>query len=112
MLSVQFKDTKLTIGDTIKVKYNIVEGGKARVQAFEGILISLQGRNADDKTFTVRKIGDRGVGVERIWPLTANTLVDIEVVKNSKKGKSGKVGVRRAKLYYLRDVKGRMATRV
>jgi large subunit ribosomal protein L19 len=112
MLSVQFKDTKLTIGDTIKVKYNIVEGGKTRVQAFEGIFISAQGKTDDDKTFTVRKIGDRGVGVERIWPLTAKTLVDIEVVKNSKKGKSGKVGVRRAKLYYLRDVKGRMATRV
>lgn len=112
MLSVIFKDTKITIGDTIKVKYNIVEGGKTRVQAFEGILISAQGKTNDDKTFTVRKVGDRGVGVERIWPLTANTLVDIEVVKNSKKGKSGKVGVRRAKLYYLRDVKGRMATRV
>lgn len=112
MLSMQFKDTKMTIGDTIKVKYNIVEGGKTRVQAFEGILISLQGKTDDDKTFTVRKIGDRGVGVERIWPLTATTLVDIEIVKNSKKGKSGKVGVRRAKLYYLRDVKGRMATRV
>ncbi len=109
---MQFKDTKITIGDTIKVKYNIVEGGKTRVQAFEGILISAQGKTEDDKTFTVRKIGDRGVGVERIWPLTANTLVDIEVVKNSKKGKNGKVGVRRAKLYYLRDVKGRMATRV
>lgn len=112
MLSVTFKDKKLTIGDTIKVKYNIVEGGKTRVQAFEGILISLQGRNEEDKSFTVRMIGDRGVGVERIWPLTARTLVDIDVVKNSKKGKSGKVGVRRAKLYYLRDVKGRLATRV
>ena len=112
MLSVQVKDTKLTIGDTIKVKYNIEEGGKARVQACEGILISLQGKGEHDKSFTVRKIGDRGIGVERIWPLTAHTLVDIEVVKNSKKGKSGKVGVRRSKLYYLRDVKGRMATRV
>lgn len=112
MLSVTFKDKKLTIGDTIKVKYNIVEGGKTRVQAFEGILISLQGRREEDKTFTVRMIGDRGVGVERIWPLTARTLVDIDVIKNSKKGKSGKVGVRRSKLYYLRDVKGRMATRV
>lgn len=112
MLSVTFNDKKLTIGDTIKVKYNIIEGGKTRVQAFEGILISLQGRNAEDKTFTVRMIGDRGVGVERIWPLTAKTLVDIDVVKNSKKGRSGKVGVRRSKLYYLREVKGRMATRV
>lgn len=112
MLSVDFKDTKLTVGDTIKVKYNIEEGGKTRVQAFEGILIALHGRSDEDKTFTVRMIGDRGVGVERIWPLTAKTLVDIDVIKHSKKGKSGKVGVRRSKLYYLRDVKGRMATRV
>ena len=112
MLSIKFKDTQLTVGDTIKVKYNIEEGGKIRIQAFEGILISLQGRNEQDKTFTVRMIGDRGVGVERIWPVTARSLVDVEVVKHSKKGKSGKVGVRRSKLYYLRDVKGRMATRV
>lgn len=109
---MDFKNTKITVGDTIKVKYNIEEGGKTRVQAFEGVLISLQGRNEEDKSFTVRRIGDRGVGVERIWPLTAKTLVDVEVVKHSKKGKSGKVGVRRSKLYYLRDVKGRMATRV
>lgn len=112
MLSVKFKDTNLTIGDTIKVKYNIEESGKIRIQAFEGILLAMKGRNDEDKTFTVRRIGDRGVGVERIWPLTAKTLVDIEVVKHSKKGKSGKVGVRRSKLYYLRDLKGRMATRV
>ncbi len=112
MLSVQFKNAKLTIGDTIKVKYNIEEGGKVRVQAFEGILIALKGSTPEDRTFTVRRIGDRGVGIERIWPLTSRSLVDIEVVKNSKKGKSGKVGVRRSKLYYLRDVVGRMATRV
>lgn len=112
MLSVDFKSKKLSVGDTIKVKYNIEESGKTRVQAFEGILISLQGRNDQDKTFTVRRIGDRGVGVERIWPLTAKSLVDINVVKNSKKGKSGKIGVRRSKLYYLRDIKGKMATRV
>lgn len=112
MLSIDIKNTKVVIGDTIRVKYNIVEGGKTRVQAFEGILIALGGKEENDKTFTVRKIGDRGVGVERIWPVTATTLVDVEVVKNSKKGKSGKVGVRRSKLYYLRDVKGRMATRV
>ncbi len=109
---MDFKGTKITVGDTIKVKYNIEEAGKVRVQAFEGILISLQGRNEEDKSFTVRRIGDRGVGVERIWPITARTLVGVEVVKHSKKGKSGKVGVRRSKLYYLRDVKGRMATRV
>ncbi len=109
MLSMDFKNTKLTVGDTVKVKYNIEEAGKTRVQAFEGILISLQGRNEEDKSFTVRRIGDRGVGVERIWPITARTLVDVEIVKHSKKGKSGKVGVRRSKLYYLRGLTGKAA---
>lgn len=112
MLSLDFKTKKITVGDTVKVKYNIEEGGKTRIQAFEGILIACQGKKDEDKTFTVRRIGDRGVGVERIWPLTAKTLVDIDIVKHSKKGKSGKVGVRRSKLYYLRDVTGKMATRV
>lgn len=105
MLSVKFKEVTLHVGDTVRVKYNIVEGGKTRIQAFEGILISLHGREENSKTFTVRKIGDRGVGVERIWPLNATTLVSVEVIKKPKK-------VRRAKLYYLRGLTGRMATRV
>lgn len=104
MISAKFKQTDLHIGDTIRVKYTIVEGDKTRIQAFEGVLISLRGRG-DEKTFTVRKIGDRGIGVERIWPLNARTLTEIEVVKKPKK-------VRRAKLFYLRDLTGRMATRV
>lgn len=104
MISASFKDKILHIGDTIKVRYSIIEGDKSRVQTFEGVLISLRGRGPD-KTFTVRRIGDRGIGVERIWPLNARNLVDIEVVKKPKK-------VRRAKLYYLRNLTGRMATRV
>lgn len=104
MLSANFQDKTIHIGDTVRVKYNIVEAGKSRVQAFEGIVISLRGR-AENKTFTVRRIGDRGIGVERIWPLDARSLVDVEVVKQPKK-------VRRAKLFYLRNLTGRMATRV
>lgn len=104
MLNVKFKDTELHVGDTVRVRYNIVEGDKARIQAFEGILISLRGRE-ENRSFTVRKIGDRAIGVERIWPLNATTLVDITVIKKPKK-------VRRAKLYYLRDLTGKMATRV
>ncbi len=103
MISVNYKNIDLHIGDTLKVSYNIVEGGKTRVQSYEGILISIVGR--DDKMITVRKIGDRGIGVERKWPLTARNLVNIEVVKHPKK-------VRRSKLYYLRELTGRMATRV
>lgn len=104
MLSANFQDKIIHVGDTVRVKYNIVEGDKSRVQTYEGIVISMRGR-AENKTFTVRRIGDRGVGVERIWPLNAKSIVDVEVVKNPKK-------VRRAKLYYLRDLTGKMATRV
>lgn len=104
MISASFRDTKIQIGDTLKVKYTIKEGDKTRVQAFEGILISLRGRG-EEKTFTVRRIGDRGIGVERIWPLNSRSLTDIQVVRKPKK-------VRRAKLYYLRDLTGKGATRV
>jgi large subunit ribosomal protein L19 len=104
MLSANFQDKTIHVGDTVRVKYNIVEGGKSRVQTYEGIVISMRGRD-ENKSFTVRRIGDRGVGVERIWPLNAKSIVDVEVVKQPKK-------IRRAKLYYLRDLTGKMATRV
>lgn len=104
MLITKFKDKEIHVGDTVRVKYNIVEGSKIRIQAFEGIILSIRGRS-ENQTFTVRHIGDRGIGVERIWPINATTLVEIEVVKSAKK-------VRRAKLYYLRGLTGRMATRV
>lgn len=104
MLTVTYKDKNLNIGETLKVKYNIIEGGKTRIQAFEGVLIAMQGRG-ENKTFTVRRIGDRGVGVERIWPLNSRSIVDIEVVKKPKK-------VRRSKLYFLRRVAGKMSSYV
>ena len=104
MISVKFKDSNLHIGDTIRVKNTIEEGGKTRVQTFEGILISLKGRG-ENKTFTVRRIGPGGVGIERIWPLDSRALVDIQVTKKAQK-------VRRAKLYYLRNLTGRSAVRV
>lgn len=104
MLSVDFKEKKLHIGDTLRVKYNIVEGGKTRVQSFEGILIALQGRG-ENKTFKVRRIGNRGIGVERTWPVNARALVDVEVKKSAQK-------VRRSKLFYLRELTGKSATRI
>lgn len=104
MISAKFNDTELHIGETLRVSYNIVEGGKTRVQTFEGLLISMRGRG-ENKTFTVRRIGDRGVGVERIWPLDSKSIVNIEVVRKPKR-------VRRAKLYYLRDLTGKAASRV
>lgn len=104
MISAKFKENDLHIGDTLKVKNEVEEGGKSRIQTFEGILISLRGRG-ENKTFTVRRIGPGGIGVERIWPLNSRTLVDIQVTKKAQK-------VRRSKLYYLRSLTGRPAVRV
>ena len=104
MISTKFGEINLHIGDTIRVHSKVVEGVKSRVQVFEGILIRLQGRDVN-KTFTVRKIGAAGIGVERMWPLDSNSIVKIEVKKKDS-------GVRRSKLYYLRDLTGKSAVRV
>ena len=82
----------------------VIAGTKSRVQIFEGILISLRGRSVE-KTFTVRKIGAAGIGVERIWPLNSKSIIKIEVKKKT-------AGVRRSKLYYIRDLTGKNAIRV
>ncbi len=86
-------------GDTITIAYKIKEGNKERVQQYRGVVIKITG-HADKKRFTVRKISD-GVGVERIFPLNSPF---IESIKLEKVGK-----VRRAKLYYLRDLTGKKA---
>lgn len=104
MISVKVGEQNLHIGDTIKVHNKVVEGEKTRIQIYEGILIRLRGRG-ENKTFTVRKIGAAGVGVERTWPLDSNSIVKIEVKKKT-------TGVRRSKLYYLRDLTGKSAVRV
>ena len=90
------------IGDTIDVHFKIKEESKTRIQVFTGIVIGRRGTGTSE-TFTVRRIS-YGEGVERIFPIQS-PLVDKIVVK--KKGR-----VRRAKLYYLRDKKGKKATRV
>lgn len=104
MISTKFGETDIHIGDTLKVHSKVVEGEKSHIQIFEGILIRLKGRS-ENKTFTVRKIGAGGVGVERTWPIEARSLVKVEVKKKT-------AGVRRSKLYYLRNLKGRKAVRV
>lgn len=84
-------------GDTIRIHQKITEGDKTRLQAFEGVVLSIRGRG-QNKTFTVRKVvGD--VAVERIWPVASPMIEKIEVKAHPKKR------VRRAKLYYLRHVK-------
>ncbi len=104
MVSAQVGENNLHIGDTIRVHSKVVEGEKTRIQVFEGILISLRGRG-ENKTFTVRKIGAGGVGIERTWPLNTNSIVKFEIKK-----KAGRI--RRSKLYYLRDLIGKSAVRV
>jgi len=90
-------------GDTVRVNVRLQEGEgekvKERLQAFEGVVISKKGR-ASSATFTVRRVSF-GVGIERIFPLHSPTISSIEVV--------GKGKVRRARLYYLRDLRGKAA---
>lgn len=104
MISVDYQNIKLHVGDTIRVHSNVVEGNKTRVQMFEGLIISLSGRG-ENQMVKVRRIGTGGMGVERSWPLNARSIVKIDVVKNPK-------NVRRAKLYYLRQRTGKQAVAV
>jgi len=87
------------VGDTVKVHVKIVEGEKERVQLFEGVVISKK-RGGIRSTFTVRKIS-YGIGVERIFPLHSPRVDRIDVISRGK--------VRRAKLFYLRSLKGKAA---
>mgnify|MGYP002623405551 FL=1 len=87
------------VGDTVKVYGRIVEGNRTRTQVFEGTVIKRQG-GSNRETFTVRK-SSNGVGVEKTWPLHSPNVEKIEVVRKGK--------VRRAKLYYLRNLTGKKA---
>ena len=86
-------------GDTVRVNVRVKEGDKERLQAFEGVCIARRGAGISE-TFTVRKVSN-GVGVERIFPVHSPMLESITVVRRG--------AVRRAKLYYLRDVTGKAA---
>ena len=87
------------VGDTVRVDYKIIEGKRERIQAFEGLVMAIQGSGIG-KTFIVRKKSG-GVGVERTFPMNAPIIDKIEVVRKGK--------VRRAKLFYLRDRVGKKA---
>ena len=101
--SAQLRDDipKFNPGDTVRVDVRVIEGGRERTQAFEGVVIARKGGGIRE-TFTVRKISF-GVGVERIFPVHAPIVQKIEVLRRG--------DVRRAKLYYLRDRVGK-ATRI
>lgn len=86
-------------GDTVRVQVKVVEGGRERLQAFEGIVINRQGGGITE-TFTVRRTS-YGVGVERVFPLHSPRVEKVEVIRHGR--------VRRAKLYYLRELTGKAA---
>ncbi|MBT4034772.1 MAG: 50S ribosomal protein L19 [Candidatus Marinimicrobia bacterium] len=86
-------------GDTVSVDVKVIEGQKERIQVYEGNVIARTGKGIT-ATFTVRKISN-GVGVERIFPLHAPTVAGVKVLRRGK--------VRRAKLYYLRKLRGKKA---
>ena len=87
-------------GDTITVTYRIKEGDKERLQNFRGVVIQMKGMDPFTKTFTVRKVSG-GIGVERIFPFQSPFIDKIEVNKYGK--------VRRARIFYLRDLTGKKA---
>lgn len=87
-------------GDTLKVNVKVVEGTRERIQAYEGVCIARNGGSQINASFTVRKIS-YGEGVERVFPLYSNRIDSIEVLRKGK--------VRRSKLYYLRDRRGKSA---
>ena len=86
-------------GDTVRVHVRVVEGEKERIQMFEGVVIARKGGSSRE-TFTVRKIS-YGMGVERIFPLHSPTIAKVDIVRSAR--------VRRAKLYFLRNLKGKAA---
>ncbi len=91
---------KFKAGDTITVTYRIKEGDKERLQKFRGTVIQLRGQSAATRTFTVRKVTS-GVGVERIFPMESPFIESIELNMVGK--------VRRARIFYLRDLSGKKA---
>lgn len=101
--SIKSENPDFRVGDTIRVFYKIIEGNNVRTQPFEGIVIAQKGSGIS-KTFTIRKIGADGVGVERIFPFFSPNIDKIKLIKTGK--------VRRSKLYYLRHKKGREAMRI
>lgn len=93
---------KLRPGDTVKVHVRIIEGDKERVQIFQGVVIRIRrGQHPNDANYTVRRIASNGIGVERTFLLKSPRIDKIEVTRSAK--------VRRAKLYYMRNLRGKAA---
>ncbi|GIV76801.1 50S ribosomal protein L19 [Litorilinea aerophila] len=91
----------LSPGDTVRVHQRITEGRNERIQVFQGVVIAMHGGKTAGATYTVRRTGAHGVGVERTFPLYSKTVEKVEVLRKAK--------VRRAQLYYLRERQGKAA---
>ena len=96
---IRKKAPEFRVGDTVKVQVKVKEGDKERLQAFQGVVIARHS-GGSRSTFTVRKVSG-GVGVERVFPLHSPNVSQIDLVKRNK--------VKRAKLYYLRELRGKAA---
>ena len=92
---------ELNTGDTVRVHQRIKEGRNERIQVFQGVVIAMRGGNAPGATYTVRRTASNGIGVERTFPLYSKNVEKVEVLRKAK--------VRRAQLYYLRDLQGKAA---
>ncbi len=90
---------KISIGDTVRVWVKVVEGSRERLQAFEGVVIAMRNGGVRE-TFTVRRVS-YGIGVERTFPMHSPRVDHVEIIRSGK--------VRRAKLYYLRNLQGKAA---
>ncbi|OGM01903.1 50S ribosomal protein L19 [Candidatus Woesebacteria bacterium GWA1_41_8] len=95
-LTTTHNDISFGVGDRVRVAQKIKEGERQRSATFEGIVIALKG-SLGGKTFTVRKIGEAKIGIERIFPVDSPSIEKVDVLKK------GTAGVKRAKLYYLRQ---------
>ncbi len=100
MLKPETKVPEIHPGDIVRVFVRIVEGQRERVQPFQGTIIRIRGGSVNE-TFTVRRIASHGIGVERTFLLHSPRVERVEIVRRSK--------VRRAKLHYLRDLRGKAA---
>lgn len=92
---------ELSVGDTVRVHVRIVEGERERIQLFQGTIIRLRRGTGINGNFTVRRIASHGIGVERTFLLNSPRVEKVDVLRHAK--------VRRAQLYYLRDLRGRAA---
>jgi len=105
LIEKQYQETRINLpdfkaGDTINVHYKIREGKKERIQQFQGTVIQRKHPGSNGETFTVRKISN-GIGVERIFPFISTNIAEIKVIRQG--------SVKRARLYYLRNVSTKAA---